>query len=223
MKKLIVVLAVLFALFAFAGCVDYTEEFDAAMDTFDEKVEAHEDAVDAFETKLDEIDPETELQSLCDEMVETDEDFIDDFNGLLEEIQGYEKGIKDEDKFADAISEINDQIAAVEAHMDAVPDITDFYNLTMDFADVADEWEQMITTEADTLTYAQDVETLNNILNNMINMDNDYMEQMIEIKNNLSELSYPTMEDDLAEALEGVDMAIQAIVDLNAQLELLIQ
>jgi len=223
MKKLIVVLAVLFALFAFAGCVDYTEEFNAAMDTFDEKVEAHADAVDEFETKLDEIDPETELEALCDDMVKTDEEMIADCESLLEEIQGYEKGIKDENEFADAIAEINDQIADVKEHMDAVPDVLDFYNLSMDFLDLADEWEQVITTEAEALTTAQDVETLNNAIYNLIDIDNDYMNQMIELKNELNELSYPSMQDDLAEAMEGVDMAIDAIVELNEQLETLIE
>ncbi|MBN2878385.1 MAG: hypothetical protein JXN65_02035 [Clostridia bacterium] len=223
MKKLIVILAVLFALFALAGCVDYTEEFNAALDTFDEKVEAHEDAVDEFESQLDEIDPEAELEALCDDMVKADEEMIADCESLLEEIQGYEKGIKDEDEFADAIAEINDQIAEVKEHKDAVPDVVDFYNLSMDFIDLAAEWEQVITTEAEALTTAQDVDTLNDAIYNIINIDNDYMDQMIELKSELGELSYPSMQDDLEEALEGVDMAIDAIVELNEQLETLIQ
>jgi len=224
MRKIIVLLVVAAMAFSLAACgPNYTEEFNAAVEAYNTKVDEYDTATTDFAEEYEAAETDEEVKALCGDMVVLAEEMLVDSQGYLEEIEGYEEGISDEETFKTTVENIKDTITVVEKDIVDIPIMEEFFVLSYQFSELASEWEAKATEASQVFEDATTVEELNEGLDVIIAIDDEYVEKMDEVLTKIKALELDAYEDDVEDVIEAINQSIDAINEVSEQMEALKQ
>ncbi len=224
MKKITFTLLIAVLLVLLAACgPNYTEEYNAVVDAYNADIEKSDAAAEAFDAGIGDLTDAEAFFEECEEMKAVDEEILANTKAYLEEIKGYEEGISDKESYQETVSNMEDTIVTLEAELVAIPQLIEYYNLSMEFSDLSDEWGTAITEKYDELADAEDTETLNSGIDAAIALNNDYSKQMQDIVTKLEAIDSEEFAADIMDTISFIEGTISSIAEETEDFEALKQ
>ena len=223
MKKIAITLMVVLAAVLCAACANYTEEFNAALDSYNQQIDSYESALDKFNAEIGYADITEDIEKLCSDLVIKGEETAASASAYLEEIKGYEKGIKDKELFQSTVSNIEDYSVQIQSKIDSIPAVEGFYVTSVEFHALMDEWEEKEEDFEDEMDDLDDLDDFQKPYDAMVKLDeetlaavNGYIDTIAGYQEKLGdENAYNELKSEMDEAAE----LIQSDLDSMAELE----